>query len=124
MNNPSFGEQLAAVWADLANRAFTCTDAAYATQRVTGGRVMGYWHDQNPAATLGNAEGGHDFLIVDGTWLIDFWAAAYYGEMPILNLEKDEQEIARLYGDRDKWEEVDHALEKNFKKDSRRENPI
>ena len=36
--------------------------------------------------------------------IFDFWAAAYYGKKAILNLKTDAAEIARLYGDRRKWE--------------------
>ena len=100
-------QDLATAWAELAKRPFICSEAARLTQRIVGGAIFGYWIEDNPTAELGRDEGGHDFLIVDKKWLVDFWAAAYYGERPIHNLKTDAKEINRLYGDRGKWEVVD-----------------
>jgi hypothetical protein len=36
-------------------------------------KIMGYSIDDNPTALLGTIEGGHDFLLVDDRYLIDFW---------------------------------------------------
>ncbi len=97
-------QQLAEVWAELAKGPFVCWQAAEASRKVLGGVRMGYFIADNPTAELGRSEGGHDFLIVDGEWLVDFWAAAYCGERPLHNLKTDSVEIARLYGDQSKWE--------------------
>lgn len=96
-------EELAAAWDKLAKGPFVCWQAAEVSRQVLGGVRMGYFIEDNPTAELGRAEGGHDFLIVDEEWILDFWAAAYYGERPIHNLQTDTAEIARLYGDRTKW---------------------
>lgn len=102
-------KRLAAAWKELARRkeGFICSQAAFASRDVVGGVVYGYWAEDNPAAFLGSSEGGHDFLVVNDRWIIDFWAAAYYDEMPIHDLTKDHAEILRLYGSRDKWHLVD-----------------
>lgn len=103
MSNPNLSK-LADAWAKLAQGPFICCQAVEVTQQIVGGVRMGYWSANNPTAELGRSEGGHDFLIVDNEWIIDFWAAAYYGERPIYSLKEDAAEIARLYGDRSKWE--------------------
>jgi len=99
------GPAIAEVWARLASRSFLCTEAAFETQQAVGGRIMGYYHHDNPTAVLGTTEGGHDFLLVDGEWIIDFWAAAYYGECPIHHLT--DNATRRLYGDPQLWEDVE-----------------
>jgi hypothetical protein len=98
--------KLADAWEKLAQGPFVCSQASEVTQAIVGGVIMGYWSKNNPTAELGRSEGGHDFLIVDDEWVLDFWAAAYYGERPIHNLKTDATEIARLYGDRSKWEKA------------------
>lgn len=100
--------KLADTWARLARRRFVCTDAAIESQKIVGGVVYGYWEEDNPEAELDRGCGGHDFLIVDDRWLLDFWAAAYIGERPIYDLHDsgDDIEVKRLYGPRDKWQPV------------------
>jgi hypothetical protein len=97
-------QTLADAWEELSKGPFVCWQAAEVTRQIVGGVRMGYYAEDNPTAALGRAEGGHDFLIVDDEWILDFWAAAYYGESPIHSLKTDAAEIARLYGDRSKWE--------------------
>lgn len=104
-SRPDLGK-LADVWADLATQPFICSKAAEVTQAVVGGSIFGYWSDDNPSAELGRSEGGHDFVIVDKEWLLDFWAAAYYAARPIYHLQTDAEEVRRLYGERDRWEKV------------------
>lgn len=101
-------KRLAAVWEELAKRkeGFICSQAAHESRKIVGGVVYGYHAEDNPTASLGHSEGGHDFLVVEDRWLLDFWAAAYYGERPIHDLTKDSAEILRLYGPREKWELV------------------
>jgi hypothetical protein len=95
--------KLAEAWEKLAKAPFVCSQAAEISQEILGGVIMGYWSENNPIAELGHSEGGHDFLIVDDEWIIDFWAAAYCGECPIHNLKTDAAEIRKLYGPRCKW---------------------
>jgi hypothetical protein len=101
--------RLADVWASLATRPFICTQAADESRAIVGGIIYGYYAEDNPTAFLGHDEGGHDFLVVDDRWILDFWAAAYYGEMPVWDLHEpsDAADIARLYGPRDKWTNID-----------------
>jgi hypothetical protein len=102
------GSALAEVWRELAARpeGFICTQAAVESQKVVGGVVWGYYADENPAGWLGQGEGGHDFLIVDGH-ILDFWAAAYYGQRPVWSLKADAAAILHLYGPRARWQRID-----------------
>lgn len=107
----TFGKELADAWAGLAARSegFVCTHAAIETQKVVGGVIMGYTEEENPESSLAKGCGGHDFLLVEDHWIVDFWAAAYIGEMAIHDLcsAADAKEILRLYGPREKWKVVD-----------------
>jgi len=38
-----------------------------------GGEVRGYWHDDNPAASVGETEGGHDFAVTADRFLVEPW---------------------------------------------------
>lgn len=67
------------------------------------GVVTGYHHDNNPTAVIGEAEGGHDFLIV-GDYIIDFWYRYWYGDDKPVLVKLDE--CSSLYGDRSKFEIV------------------
>lgn len=95
--------KLADAWDQLAKRPFICTEAAYQSQEIVGGTIFGYHCEDNPTAELGKSEGGHDFLIVEKRYILDFWAAAYYGHKPIFDLQADAQEILKLYGPRECW---------------------
>jgi hypothetical protein len=80
-----------------------CTNSARMVAERFGGRVMGYWHKDNPTAALGEAEGGHDFAVV-GDYLVDGWACYVDTRGPaVLHLTRDVANIERLYGDRSRW---------------------
>jgi hypothetical protein len=96
-------QKLADVWEQLAKRRFICTQAAFESQKVVGGVIYGYHAEDNPSALLGSSEGGHDFLLVEDRYILDVWAAAYYGYKPIFDLQTDQVEILMLYGPRDMW---------------------
>jgi hypothetical protein len=91
--------------------AAVCAHGALYLQRVAGGVVLGYRHDDNPTASLGAAEGGHDFLLVDDRFVVDLWGYDYDGRVPtgVLDLQdpSDASVIARLYGDAARWELVE-----------------
>jgi hypothetical protein len=104
--NPKFA-RLAEEWEKLIHRPFVCWEAAIATRRALGeGVLFGYDADENPTALLGRSEGGHDFLIVEERFILDFWACAYYGHKPIYDMLEQPDEVERLYGDKSKWEQI------------------
>lgn len=84
-----------------------CTGGAMAVAERFGGKVMGFYADDNPAATIGEGYDGHDFAIV-GYWLVDPWAhyVENFLECPVLDLHRDDALIEKLYGPREKWVEV------------------
>jgi hypothetical protein len=50
---------------------------------------------------------GHDWLLVDGRWLVDFWISAYLGiDRALFDLESpaDAMEVDRIYGAKSEWE--------------------
>ena len=103
------------VWTLLA-RPFTCSMASCAAQEILGGTVMGYWADENPAASLGASEGGHDFLVLNDSMILDIWSWVYYDAPPLVQLS-DTAEVLRLYGDRSKWRTVDLSERLDGKED-------
>lgn len=83
-----------------------CTDTSVWLAEKLGGEVRGYQHKNNPGAELGALEFGHDFVVVDGRWLVDWWAKDTYGEKDLYDLKNpiDRKTVAKLYGDPRKWE--------------------
>jgi hypothetical protein len=73
-----------------------------------GGEVRGYWHEDNPAARVGETEGGHDFAVTPERFLVDAWLFQYYGDSPVLDLTDaaDRAEAVTRYGPEEKWELV------------------
>ena len=61
-----------------------------------GGDIRGYWHDDNPTARAGEAEGGHDFVLLPDGFIVDPWLYHYYGEAPILDLTIPEEKAAAM----------------------------
>lgn len=98
--------KLALAWGALVahTEGFCCGDAAYESREALGrGVIFGYSPQENPTAILGHDEGGHDFLLVNGRFILDFWAATYYDYKPQYDLETDAKEILQLYGPRENW---------------------
>jgi hypothetical protein len=73
-----------------------------------GGKVVGYWHEDNPMARVGETEGGHDFAITEDSFLVDPWLCHYYGDSPVLDLTEPagQAEATARYGPEEKWERV------------------
>ena len=71
-----------------------------------GGQVVGYWHEDNPAARVGETEGGHDFAVTEDRILVDPWLFHYYAEPPVLDLTEPagRAEALARYGPEEKWE--------------------
>jgi hypothetical protein len=70
--------------------------------------IRGYHIDDNPTAEIGQDEGGHDFLLVGGKYIVDFWYHNMYdNNAPILlDIGKDKKLVEKYYGDKNTWEEV------------------
>jgi len=85
-----------------------CTDTSVWLAARLKGVVHGYHHDDNPDAALGEGEGGHDFVIVDGRWLVDWWAKDTYQERDLYDLQDpaDQELVLRLYGPADAWRQM------------------
>jgi hypothetical protein len=73
-----------------------------------GGEVRGYWHDDNPAASVGETEGGHDFAVTADRFLVEPWLYHYYGESPVLDMDvpADRAEVVARYGPEVNWKRV------------------
>jgi hypothetical protein len=66
-------------WPDGSSTA-TCTNSAILVAEKFGGRVVGYHHEDNPKALLGQGLNGHDFaLLFNDRLIVDWWATAYRG---------------------------------------------
>jgi|ERR1700722_8098248 len=98
--------KLSATWKALLAHpeGFCCGDAAYESRKALGrGVIFGYASEENPTAILGHDEGGHDFLVVDEQYILDFWGATYYDYNMQYDLETETKEILWLYGPRKNW---------------------
>jgi hypothetical protein len=100
-----------------------CTDCAnfIARQEPPGTvKVMGYEEGANPTETASGARdpkrqgietnGGHDFAIVEGRYLVDPWAVetAQTSDRAVFDLTDagDRQRVRELYGDPETWEKA------------------
>jgi hypothetical protein len=85
-----------------------CTGCALIIADRFGGEVRGYYHAHNPAARVGEAEGGHDFAITADRFLVDPWLFHYYGESPVLDLEVPAEQAEGLawYGPEENWQRL------------------
>ena len=66
-------------------------------------KIVGYYCDENPTAIVGEAEGGHDFLLIDDTYIIDFWYKTFYDQSTPAIIKASDQTV---YGDKSTWTEV------------------
>lgn len=101
------------VWAD-GDPVFQCTTSARRVADTFGGRVVGYFSDDNPTAEIGKDEDGHDFAFIAERFLVDYWGAYVVGEIdrPVFDLADpaDREIISRLYGPREAWRTVEQDL--------------
>jgi len=79
--------------------------ANWIRRRLGRGQMYGYRLDDNPAAKVGAAYGGHDFLVVDDRWLVDWWGVHWSGDTDwlVLDLTQQMRLAERLYGPRTRW---------------------
>ena len=93
-----------------------CTSSARLVARKFGGKVYGYYIDDDNPDLVGNDSGGHDFAIV-GNYLVDWWA--HYVEnsdFPAvydLTDRRDQKLTARRYIPREEWKPVPVLTESN-----------
>ena len=85
-----------------------CTSAAAIIGREFGGVVCGYWAKDNRAADIGALlSEGHDFAVIVGRWLVDYWAFRVARVSPRavldLRLPRDKKLAQRLYGRQESW---------------------
>ena len=85
-----------------------CSGCARIVADRFGGEVRGYYDADNPAARVGEVEGGHDFAITPDRLLVHPWLFHYYGESPVLDLSipTDRAEALARYGPEEKWERL------------------
>lgn len=88
-----------------------CTDSAVRIGKKFGGRVFGYFSNQNRSAHIGEPiVSGHDFALIQDRYIVDYWAyrVAKIIAFPILDMENPYHRriIRALYGNQNKWESV------------------
>lgn len=92
-----------------------CTDTAAwvwdqlkrtARHTAASAEIVGYHLEDNPTATVGAVEGGHDFLLLGGRYIVDFWQKEVWdSEHPLLlDVIDDFEQVCRLYGNPHHWE--------------------
>lgn len=97
-----------------AGHAVICTASAKFLQQIVGGKVMGYFMDENPGTSLEQHADGHDFLVVDNRYIVDFWVKKVEGvsDRAVLDLQRNsDKKIAReMYGLKSKWKLVEGLI--------------
>lgn len=97
-------------WGKYGVRYPRCTSSAEWLRLLLGrGEVRGYSTDENPQALVGQHIFGHDFLVVDGRWLVDWWAVSYAGEHThiVIDMQKQPDLVRKYYGDPSTWTTLD-----------------
>ena len=83
-----------------------CTTTAEYVAQKHGGEVFGYAAEDDDDERVGASTGGHDFALIDGRYIVDWWAKSYESEpRDIVDLQDPEQRAYALekYGDRSGW---------------------
>jgi hypothetical protein len=96
---------------ETGNPFIICTNGARWLQEnfFKDAKVVGYSIYDNPEALIGQENDGHDFLLIDNRYILDFWYKHIYGEKeaPVyLDILKDTDLVKKYYGNPDKWEEL------------------
>lgn len=95
-----------------------CSQCATWMQKILGGEIYGWEYGKNPEATIGEITDwyDHDFLLIDGHWLIDFWIFLGFpnGDAGTgiydLKDKEDAAEVKRLYGPSENWEKSNPTI--------------
>jgi len=86
-----------------------CTSSAALVAKRFGGKVMGFWADDNPTAGVNRICSGHDFAVV-GDLVVDYWLREVEEVSPkaVFDLSdpKEAQEAQAWYGPQEKWSET------------------
>lgn len=88
--------------------AVFCSGYAGYVRRMLGDRALihGYDCGENPQSSIALEAGGHDFAVVDGRYIVDFWAHDMgYTTSTVIDTEdlSVAEEVLRLYGPRETW---------------------
>lgn len=97
----------------------TCTSTSVYLASRLGGDVYGYSIEDNPDATVGAAEFGHDFTLIGDRYLVDFWARDTYQHRDLYDLwdPEDRDLVRKMYGDRRKWRKMGPENFAHWKRD-------
>jgi len=103
-----------------------CTFGAKKVAIEFGGLVFGYLAEDNPTALVPKHACGHDFAIIEGRFLVDYWAYQVAEEVdrPVFDMYDpvDKSLVQCHYGDQESWIPVDINEEDIFCLSVRRHN--
>lgn len=87
--------------------AVECTAMARFLKKVVGGELRGYRMEDNPGTKIHDTAEGHDFLVVDGRYIVDHWLKHVQAmtDRAVLDLKNkaDLAIVKDFYGDQAKW---------------------
>lgn len=102
------------------SRVTTCTSWAIQARRLLGERaeIFGFFVDENEEATaMARLADGHDFVLVDGRYILDGWLCELEGDLdyPIVDIQDPANEdlVRSYYGDPECWTRTS-GLEKDI----------
>lgn len=101
--SPGDSESTESTFPDGLTAAF-CSHYAVQVKRELGecAQIYGFPVETNPASEIAQKDGGHDFAVVNGRYIVDQWAneCGGYTVKAVLDLTdpKDKDDIERLYG--------------------------
>jgi transcriptional regulator with XRE-family HTH domain len=91
---------------------FQCTAGARCVADHFGGHLVGFFSAENPKAIIARGMEGHDFAIISGRFLVDYWGARVARIIPqaIFDLQDADNHasVVHLYGAQNLWHHV-HA---------------
>lgn len=94
---------------EMGNPFTICTNGARWLQEkfFPEAKVVGYQYDKNPSAEIGEWTLGHDFLLIENRYILDFWYKFIQGveDCPVfIDIQTQPELVKRYYGDQTKWE--------------------
>lgn len=89
----------------------TCTNSAKWMKKTffPKAKIMGFYEEDNPESEIGQAAGGHDFLVIDNRYILDMWYKHIenHEDAPILiDMETQKDLLKKYYGDPKTWKKV------------------
>jgi hypothetical protein len=109
LNDEAYYEEEEGVWLfSKGGQCGVCTEGAIRISIRFGGILYGYESKANPSAFIGGDNCfGHDFVIVDRKYLVDFWAYSFAAiiKQPLFDLtnRSERAKVAYYYGPSNKW---------------------